>query len=262
MDLQVRHANKPPQRLAGVARPPSLDDLRQVHAFAHLTGAELIRIAELASVRRAARDEEVVTRRESGRVACFSIDAEFRLTIIAPSGRQLILRRVRPGDHFGEDCSIHGIDQSDITAVAERPGEYVELSCSHFRQLLQESHALSLATLQATAQRSAALLDRVFELSVLDLRYRLIAEILRLSHSVGVETGSVVINPAPTHEEFASMVGGTREGVTRELGALADGGLIEVRRKEIRVRDLERLRAHLRARSGVRPTHFDKHTKR
>jgi CRP-like cAMP-binding protein len=234
-------------------RRPSLDDLRRISIFAKLTTADLATIAALASVRRVQHGEEVSTRRAGASVVCFPLDAQFRLIITAPTGRQVILRSVPSGDFFGEDCSIGGIDQSDAIAVAECSGEYVELAGVHLRQLVEEIHDLCFALLEATALRSAALLDRVFELSVLELRYRLLAEILRLSRSGKSEADSVVISPAPTHEQFASIVGGTREGVTRELRALAHKGLIEVQRRKIRVPNIDHLKAQLAARSGGRP---------
>lgn len=257
MTMQLRYEDDGPARnTAAALRAPTLEELRRINIFSHLNNAELAVIAAQASVRRVRKGEEIVTKRASGNVACFSLDVQFKLIIMAPSGRQVILRTVKPGDHFGEDCSIGGVEQIDTIVLSETQGDYVELACVHLRRLVQDIHPLCFAVLQATALRSAALLDRVFELSVLDLRYRLLAEILRLSRSAKLECDSLVIRPAPTHEQFASIVGGTREGVTRELGALSEQGLIRVRRKEIRVFNIERLISQLTARSGVRPYHL------
>jgi CRP-like cAMP-binding protein len=250
------HREDAPARNAAApaVRPASIEDLRRIKIFSTLSEQDLVRSAGLACVRQVRTGEEISTRRAGASVACFAIDAIIKLTIMAPSGRQVILRTVRAGDHFGEDCSIGGGEQGDIVAVAETAGEYVELACAHVRRLVQEIHPLCLAMLQTIAARSTALLDRVFELSVLELRYRLLAEIVRLARAGTLEAGVLVISPAPTHEQFANMVGGTREGVTRELRLLADQGFVEVRRKELRVFNLERLRALLATRSGVRPS--------
>jgi CRP-like cAMP-binding protein len=248
---RAQNASAQPTRLV------SPEDLQRIKVFSHLGSQDFAAIAGLSSICQVRKGAEIITRRAEERVACFAIDAQINLTILAPSGRQVILRTVRPGDHFGEDCSIGGGEQTDVTAVAETAGEYVELACVHFRRLLQDIPSLCFAMLETIAARSTALLDRVFELSVLELRYRLLAEIVRLAHAGTFKAGVLVINPAPTHEHFAIMVGGTREGVTRELRLLSQQGFVEVRRKELRVLNLERLKSLLASRAGVRPLHLE-----
>jgi CRP/FNR family transcriptional regulator len=45
-----------------------------------------------------------------------------------------------------------------------------------------------------------------------------------------------------THRQLGSMIGANREAVTRALGKLRCGGVIEVRERRIHVADIEALR--------------------
>ena len=52
---------------------------------------------------------------------------------------------------------------------------------------------------------------------------------------------SVVIRPAPTHYEIAARIGSHREAVTREFNRLEADGIVEVRRRQLRIVDIKRL---------------------
>jgi CRP-like cAMP-binding protein len=85
-------------------------------------------------------------------------------------------------------------------------------------------------------------LQRGFEVSALAVRERVRRELLRLA-AEGTSFGkSVVIRPAPTHYEIAARIGSHREAVTREFNRLEEEQLLEIRRRQIRIVDLERLK--------------------
>jgi CRP/FNR family transcriptional regulator, cyclic AMP receptor protein len=84
--------------------------------------------------------------------------------------------------------------------------------------------------------------ERVFEVSALGVRERVRRELLRLATEGTAFRNGVVIQPAPTHYEIAARIGSHREAVTREFNRLESENIIEVRRKQIRIIDLERLK--------------------
>lgn len=236
-------------------RGPKLDEMRAVLVFASLGDADLHRLSAGAIVRRARTHEETPLKRNGVHMVCFSIDAAFNLTTMSPSGRQVIVRGVRPGGHCGEDYALTDVATGDASALCVRGGDYIEMTSLHFRRVLRDTPALMLNMLEATAARALAQEERIFELSVLDLRAKLKAEILRLARDTGLEGPVVCIENAPTHEQFAGLCGGTREGVTREMRALADQGLIHVARRELTVLNLDRLASSLTQRAGQRALH-------
>jgi polysaccharide export outer membrane protein len=96
--------------------------------------------------------------------------------------------------------------------------------------------------------------NRIYELTTLDVRLRLLSELARLARH-GVAQGSRVrIDPAPTHDSLASQIGSSREGVTRYIREFVQRGWIEVpRRRRIEITNLSTLQSIL-ARHNVSET--------
>jgi CRP-like cAMP-binding protein len=226
--------------------------VRAANAFAGLCDEDARRVGEAAVLRSAEPGQEIFAVRDGVAFSIFSIDAHFRVTQTTPMARQVIMRFVAPGQHFGDCAALAGQPSREESAIADRGGDYLELSAAALTTLADTMPALARALLAETAQLALEQADRIFELAALDLRHRLHAEILRLARSGTIEDGAVVIRPAPTHESFANLVGGTREGVTRELRTMAAQGLLQVRRRELKLINLERLKAQLASKSGAR----------
>jgi len=240
----------------GAGHKPDIAMLRAVRLLSNLRPDELETLREVATVRRAAAGEEIFTVGVAPAYVYFALEGQFRITITSPHGRQVIVRSAFASDHFGEYAVMAGMPARDTTATAETDGLYIEAPAAAFLELKRTSLALCHALLAENATALAVLTDRNFELAALDLKDRLQIEVLRLTHGrAPSDDGAVLIRPAPTHECFASLIGGTREGITRELRVLAQQGLLAVRRREIIVLDVDRLRANVRRSAGARPTH-------
>jgi CRP/FNR family transcriptional regulator len=64
-----------------------------------------------------------------------------------------------------------------------------------------------------------------------------------LIESEGTRTGTGYRIPAHyTHQRLGTMIGANREAVTRAFGVLQDEGVVELRRRLIFVKDIDRLR--------------------
>lgn len=231
---------------------PFISDIQAVHVFNGLSRSEIDLVASLSTVRVARRGEMIRTQRNAADPVCFVISGRFQLSLCRQFRKRLLLRIAGPGDQFGELHALTGLPL-ELLAQAEAEARYLEVSGADLLRLLRELPDLSLRLLKTTAGMSLAQIERLFELSALHLRDRVRAEILRLASSVSPQNERLVIRPAPTHEMFASIVGGTREGVTRELRALTKQGIIEVGRRQITVTDVSRLRETLTEALG-RPT--------
>lgn len=223
---------------------PSRSDTLAIQAFSTLPRADIDLIASLSTLRLARRGETISTQRSAADPVCFVISGRFQLSLCRHFRKQVLLRIVGPGEHFGELHALTGLS-FDLIARAETEARYIQMASEDFVRLLRELPGLSLRLLTKTACQSLAQIERIFELSTLHLRDRVRAEILRLATGMASNGAPLVISPAPTHEMFASIVGGTREGVTRELRALTREGVIAVARRQITITDVDRLRASL-----------------
>ena len=92
------------------------------------------------------------------------------------------------------------------------------------------------------ADQIRTLANRVNEFTTLDGRYRLHAELLRLSRAEPGKPSRALISPPPLQAELAARISIRREAVGRELKALERRGLIERRRGALVLTDTARLR--------------------
>jgi len=91
------------------------------------------------------------------------------------------------------------------------------------------------------------LLDRrVNELSSLNIKHRVLAELLRLSRPDRTDRRRAIVSPPPYHAEIAGRVLARREAVTRELKLLEDSGQLERRRGAFVLTDVQAMLAQIR----------------
>jgi len=103
---------------------------------------------------------------------------------------------------------------------------------------------VGLRMMDLLAQRLGSANERMAEIARKEVFLRLASQVLRLLEGEGMVDcqGGPTLPTAYTHEELGAMVGANRVAVTRALGRLQDEGVMEVRRRRIRVRDPEALR--------------------
>ncbi len=170
----------------------------------------------------------------------FIVSGRVRVTIFSPSGKEVSFADLPAGRSFGEMSAIDGAPRS-ATVIALSDTVLASMSAEAFRGVLYDHPDVAAKMMQYLVGLVRRLSDRVVEFSVLAVRNRIHAELLRLARDQGQDGDTAVITPAPTHADIASRVSTHREAVTRELNALArddligrgDGGLV--------IKDLARL---------------------
>jgi CRP/FNR family transcriptional regulator, cyclic AMP receptor protein len=117
------------------------------------------------------------------------------------------------------------------------------LSKSLFDHLRRESMLFNQTLVRELSDQMADLDRRLYESSVMPMKVRLHAELLRISRRR--RDGVLIISPPPTHQDLACRIGSQREAVSKELKRLERDGVImrgraaiqlireEVLRKEI-----------------------------
>jgi CRP/FNR family transcriptional regulator, cyclic AMP receptor protein len=98
------------------------------------------------------------------------------------------------------------------------------LSKARFERLLRESMAFNRILVREIIHQAADLDQRFYETSVMPMKVRLHAELLRISRRR--RDGALIISPPPTHQELATRIGSQREAVSKELKRLESDGII------------------------------------
>jgi CRP/FNR family transcriptional regulator, cyclic AMP receptor protein len=107
--------------------------------------------------------------------------------------------------------------------------------------MLEGNGKIAVRLIELLVVKIRSMSERVFEVSALAVRERVRRELLRLAKDGEAFRNGIVIRPAPTHYEIAARIGSHREAVTREFNRLEADGIVEVRRRQLRIIDIKRL---------------------
>lgn len=191
------------------------------------------------------KGQAVISHGSSATEVYFILEGELEVRLYAQSGREVLLRVAGAGDILGELAAIDGGPRS-ATIIARTKCRLAQLSAPDFKRMLEHSPKASQWILVRHAAIIRGLTDRVYELITFTVNGRVCAELLRLATEAGVENNRARITRMPTHREFASKVGTTREAVTRQFSELAKRKLISKKRgRELTVLDFDGLTALL-----------------
>jgi len=224
--------------------------LRSIAILSVLCDGALCQIAQNCVWTRINAGKAVVSHLSKDDNVYFIVEGSFQVGLTTASGRPVAFRRLLPGDYFGEIAALTGAPRS-ANVVAETAALLAVWPANEFRALFRSNPSFAEAVSISLARLAVSLSNRVFELSALEVRFRLYSELLRLARDGEKTDEGWVLRDVPTHENLAATIGAQREVVTRELKLLAQEGVVLTRkRREWVIVDIERLRSLLRQRTG------------
>ncbi|MEI7027664.1 Crp/Fnr family transcriptional regulator [Paenibacillus sp. y28] len=158
------------------------------------------------------------------------------------NSKEVTLALFRSGDFFGDMAIIRkGLTRS-ATAETMEDATLYQLSRTDFFKFLEVSPSLCLKLLEVTMDRLRRANEVIHDITLLDVRSRIMKTILRLAVEYGTENEEgILINVKLTHQQIANIVGTVRESVTKVLQELQDDNVIVIRKKMILVQDQEAL---------------------
>jgi CRP-like cAMP-binding protein len=156
----------------------------------------------------------------------FIISGDARVLVRASGGKEMIFGDLGAGQFFGEMAAIDGAKRSaNVTALTKV--ELCVMPASVFKSIVFSSPKICERLLTLLTTRLRASNARLFERSVLDLRHRLYAELLRLARPRRGFEGQSIVSPPPVQQDLAARIGCRREQISREIHAMIDDGLAE-----------------------------------
>lgn len=157
----------------------------------------------------------------------FVVQGMLRVTTRSVGGHEIILNEIGPGTLFGEIAAIDGAKRS-AGIVALTKTQVCVIAAGPFMEFALSTRQATLHLMKTLASLVREKDKRIFELSVLATRPRLIALLLRLARPR--EGAGMIVSPPRPHHELAAMIGTRREVVTRTLAGLHRDGLLETTR--------------------------------
>jgi CRP/FNR family cyclic AMP-dependent transcriptional regulator len=203
-------------------------EVRTLRAFKALKEDEFAALAEILELMEYKSGRMILRQGSTGTEVFFIVSGKVKVCCADTQGKEAIFALLGPGEVLGEIAMLTNSPRSaDVVALSK----CVLVKCSQqaFMQHVARFSGLSMAMLQSMALRVRSATTRIADLALYDLACRLVRVLFELSSPVEFDDGALhTVNDPPTHQELASMVGASREAVTRALRALEQDGCIEV----------------------------------
>ncbi len=159
---------------------------------------------------------------------CVVIDGTLDVSMTAASGKRHIMTCLEPGQPMNlipimdDQCAIHDACAHAETTVLLIPKQI-------FLDAIDRQPGLARLMAQVLCRRSRVLYESVSDNALLPLRARCARMLLTLMASYGLPRDrGVAITLKLSQDEFADMLGRTRQSVNRELKQLERDGIIEM----------------------------------
>lgn len=211
----------------------ALHELRQVPLFAEISDEELTHLLGMLRERRAPRGSYIVYVEDPGPSMMFLIEGKAKVNLLSNDGKEVVLAHLSDGEFFGEIALLTGEDRS-ANVVAITDCKLLVLNTEDFKRHIAKYSGLAHAMLKELAERLRSATLKIGDLALYDV-YRRVARTLKSmgeKQRIG-DRDAWVINERPTHQELASMVGTSREMVTRALKGLEEDRCIIIDGKRI-----------------------------
>lgn len=154
----------------------------------------------------------------------------------ASSGREQTLETLEAGDTCA--CNPGSLKwDCQSSAQALTPCTVWFLSRNDYVRMVQTNSKLSHALNQLFAERLANYSALIEEISLKDVKKRLIKFLLDMLHENQSKSASEMLFLPFTREEIAQRLGTVRETIARYLSQLERAGLIEIKPKQIVILD-------------------------
>jgi len=150
----------------------------------------------------------------SGRVKVFVADE---------TGKEIVLNTQEEGEHFGE-LALLGDTRRTASVMTVDDSKFLVITKKAFLQCLSTHPNIALNLIRALVERVRALTDNVSNLALRDVYGRLTAALMENAKE---EDGKLMTDRL-TQQEIASLVGSSREMVSRIFKDLKAGGYITV----------------------------------
>lgn len=205
--------------------------------FAGFKPEELEEILREARSARYPKNTAVFEQGEDAHSFFLLLHGHVRAAKTTPTGEQIVVRYVSPGETFGLAMAI-GLTQYPATATAVDDSVVLAWPTGTWPRLVEKFPALATNTLQTIGTRLQESHTRVLEMSTQQVEQRVAHALLRLAKQSGKKLDhGVEIDFPISRQDIAQMTGTTLHTVSRILSGWESQGLVESGRQRIILRE-------------------------
>jgi CRP/FNR family transcriptional regulator len=210
------------------------DILAAIPSFQGLSENQLNEIKKIVVNRHYTKGELIFSEGDHGDGFYVVAGGMIKIFKMSIEGKEHIMRIVGPGESFGQ-VSVYAGRTFPAGAQAISKSHLLFLPRSTFVGLITQNPSLALSMLASLSMRLREFTVHVERLALKEVPGRLAAYLIHLVDEQANEPELVSLNISKV--QLASLLGTTPETLSRILSQMADSGLIEVKKRDIRIRD-------------------------
>lgn len=207
--------------------------LSKVSIFEGLSRDALVELSRALKPLTFKRDALVFGKASQGDALYIIRSGQVKVVLQNADGKEMILTTFKTGDFFGEMSLLDGHPRS-ANVFTSKKSQLLVLSRSDFVSHLERFPTTSLRILEVMSHRLRRADEVIGNLVMLDVYGRVARILIDLSHKEGEQReDGIFIKSRPTQQDMASMIGTTRETVSRVLSEFQRRGLLTAEGKSI-----------------------------
>ncbi len=215
--------------------------LSQVSIFAHLEPERLQPLTGKLRPRRYARGEVIFHQDDPGDRMHIILEGSVKISVTSEDGREKNLALFKPGECFGEMALLDGSNRS-ATATAMEALETLVLMRDDFQDFLTENPQVAADITNLLSQRLRNVNQMLVDTAFLDVPTRVAKQLLALAAGDAGDAEPAEPRVVPLgQEELASLVGASRETVSRALTSYRRMGILTTSHRRIVINDWKAL---------------------
>ncbi len=207
--------------------------LRNVSLFSDLPEDDLQAISSLATTRTYPKNTIIISEGDDSDSLYAILTGKVKVFLSDDDGREIIINILGEGQYFGELALLDDSPRSASVMTIEET-KLAVISKSAFEDCLTRNPVLALRIIRELSARLRNLTQNVKSLALMDVYGRVARTLLDMAEPTG---DKLEIRQKLTQRDIASMVGASREMVSRILKDLSTGGYITIQNKTITINE-------------------------
>lgn len=206
--------------------------LNNISLFADLSEKDMETINRLAVARNFTKNTMILCEGDRSDSLYVILSGKVKVFLSDEEGKEVTLNVQGEGEYFGELALLDNAPRS-ASVVTVEDTKLAVISKQAFEDCMNNNPGISLKISKNLARRLRNLSENVRSLALMDVYGRVARTLLDLSEDD--DDGKKTIRQKLTQRDIASMVGASREMVSRILRDLSVGGYITIQNKIITI---------------------------
>jgi len=199
--------------------------LQNIPLFSGLSSAELEEIVAITTKRSFPKNNVIINEGDETDSLYLIITGKVKVVLSDEDGKEITISILEPSDYFGELALIDDEPRSARVVTMEQC-QFCVINQSDFNHVLDNNPGLVRNLLKGLSKRLREANKNIESLALMDVYGRVARTLLQFAKPE--DDGTKVIREKLTQKDIASMVGASREMVSRIFKDLTTGGYITV----------------------------------